>query len=286
MADDHASSSTSRLARHRKSLFATAPAVRTFSIGNMRGLLSLMRREYLREMRWFGLAVIGPAIQSALFAAVFSLAAQDVGNVDGIDFLTFLTSGLVIAAVMQRGFETTGYSIMFDKLESDGLQDILGAPLNAWEILTAYIVNAVTVSVAIGLGIWLVLSLFGLGFPVNPLSALFYLSLAAALFAAIGLVAAIFSKKWDSLSGKETFLMLPTIFLSGTFFPITAVPEGIWRMIFQLNPIYYAVDGFRWAVTGRAETDLGIGLLIVGGTFAVFMTVAAALFMTGRNIKP
>ena len=285
MAEEQATTAE-RLARRPGSLFQTAPRTRRFSFGNVLGLLNLIRREYLREMRWFGIAVAGPMIQSALFAMVFSLAARDIGLIDGVDFITFLTSGLVIAAVMQRAFETTGYSIMFDKLESDGLQDILGAPLNAAEILTAYIANAVAVSVVIGLGIWVVLSIFGLGWPVYPMAALFYLCLAAALFAAIGLVAAVFSKKWDSLSGKETFLMLPTIFLSGTFFPITAVPEGFWRALFQWNPIYYVVDGFRWSVTGRAETDLALGLAIILGVFALFLAAAAALFVTGRNIKP
>lgn len=269
-----------------KSLLLVEPRTRHFSFGNVLGLMSLIRREYLRELRWFGLAVAGPMIQAALFAAVFSLAAKDIGAVDGVDFILFLTSGLVIAAVMQRGFETTGYSIMFDKLECDGLQDVMGAPLNAFEILTAYILNAMLVSVLIGLGIWVILSLFGLGWPTHALAALLYLCLAAALFSVIGLVAAVFSKKWDSLSGKETFLMLPTIFLSGTFFPITAVPEGFWRTLFQWNPIYYIVDGFRWAVTGRAEADLGLGLVIILAVFGFFLGLATTLFVTGRSIKP
>lgn len=285
MADDQAPAAEQHAPRPG-SLFRTTPQTRSFSLGNVLGLMSLIRREYLREVRWFGIAIAGPMIQSALFAAVFSLAARDMGSIDGVSFILFLTSGLVIAAVMQRAFETTGYSIMFDKLESDGLQDILGAPLNALEILTAYIINAIGVSVVVGLGIWIVLTIFGLGWPANPLASLFYLCLAAALFAVVGLVAAVFSKKWDSLSGKETFLMLPTIFLSGTFFPITAVPEGAWRTLFQWNPIYYVVDGFRWSVTGRAETDLTFGLIVVVSVFAVFLTIAAALFITGRNIKP
>jgi len=231
--------------------------------------------------------MIGPAIQAALFAMVFSLAAGERGlAVDGLDFLEFLAAGLVISAVMQRALETTGYSIMFDKLESGGLQDILGAPLSPMEVLSAYLVAAIGVSVSIGLIIWLVMALFGLGLPVHPFAAVYFLCMAGAVFSMLGLIGAIFSRKWDSFSGKETFLILPVIFLSGTFFPRSAVPDGVWQWLFQFNPIYYLVDGFRWSATGRLETDPWLSAGVVGGMFVIVFTVAARLIATGYKLKP
>lgn len=262
------------------------PKPRLFPFGNPVGLIGLIRREAMREIRWFGLAVIGPAVQAVLFASVFVLAAGDRIAVDGISFIEFLAAGLVISATMQRALEATGYSIMFDKLESDGMQDVLGAPLSPLEIIVAYLVTAIVVSVTIGAGIALALIPFGLGLPVHPVWAFFYLCLAAGIFSMVGLIGAVFSPKWDSFAGKETFITLPVVFLSGTFFPITAVPEGIWRTVFQANPIYYLVDGFRWAMTGRAEVDPISGLLVGGGLFLVVYTIASVLLATGYKIKP
>lgn len=263
-----------------------APRPRFFRFGNPVGMLGLIRREAMREIRWFGLAVVGPAVQAVLFAAVFVLAAGDRITVEGIGFIEFLAAGLVISATMQRALETTGYSIMFDKLESDGMQDVLGAPLSPLEILIAYLVTAIVMSVAIGTAIGLALMPFGFGLPEHPLWAFFYLGLASAIFSMAGLIGAIFSPKWDSFAGKETFVTLPVVFLSGTFFPITAVPEGFWRTVFQVNPIYYLVDGFRWAATGRAEVDPMSGLLVGGSLFLVLYTIASVLLATGYRIKP
>ena len=269
------------------SIFGAIPRPRHFGRFNWVGLLGLMRREAIRELRWFGMALVGPAIQAALFATVFSLAAGEQGMaVDGWNFLEFLGAGLVISAVMQRALETTGYSIMFDKLESGGLQDILGAPLTPMEILTAYLATAIAVSVSIGLFIWLVMSLFGLRLPVHPLAAVYFLCIAGGIFSMLGLIGAVFSKKWDSFSGKETFVVLPLIFLSGTFFPLSAVPEGPWRSVFQINPIYYLVDGFRWSATGRLESDPWLSAAVTAGLFLVLYSIAARLLATGYKLKP
>lgn len=264
----------------------TPPRPRRFPGWNPVGTFNLMRREAIREMRWFGMAVVGPAIQAALFASVFTLAAGRDLAVDGIDFMAFLGAGLVLSAVMQRAFETTGHSIMFDKLEADGLQDILGAPLSPMEILAGYLATAVCTSVAVGLAIWAVMALFGLGLPVHPAAALFFMISAGAIFSLLGLITAIFSKKWDGFAGKETFALLPVIFLSGTFFPLSAVPDGTWRAVFQANPIYYLVDGFRWAATGRLESDPLIGAAVALALFAGAFAWAARLLTEGSRIKP
>ncbi len=273
--------------RARTTAFADAgpPRPRLFRLANVIGLISLIRREALREIRWFGMVIVGPAIQAVLFASVFTLAAGDALTVDGLDFIQFLAAGLVASAAMQRAFETTGYSIMFDKLESGGLQDILGSPLSPLEILVSYLVTAVTAAVAVGAMIGVVMMPFGFDLPDNPVAAFLFLCLAAGIFSMAGLVNGIFSPKWDSFAGKETFLTLPIIFLSGTFFPISAVPEGAWRAVFQANPIYYLVDGFRWAATGRSETDPLIGAGIGLAVFAVLLAIAVRLLSTGYKLK-
>jgi ABC-2 type transport system permease protein len=267
-------------------LKAGAPTVRRFGRINIIGLISLIRREFVRQGKWLGMAVLGPAIQSVLFASVFALAAGGTIRIDGIDFLAFLGAGLVMSAVMQRAMETTGFSIMFDKLEADGLQDLLSAPMSPMEILAGYLATAVGMGLLVGAAIWIVMALFGLGLPVHPLAALGFLIAAAAIFSLAGLVMAVFSAKWDGFAGKETFAVLPLIFLSGTFFPLSAVPEGAWQTAFQANPIYYLVDGFRWAATGRIESDPLTGGAVALGLFAVLFAICARLLATGYRLKP
>lgn len=280
--------SASRGMKSKGRLFdAAPPRPRLFSTVNPIGFYSLVRREVLRELRWFGMVIVGPAVQAVLFASVLTLAAADrLVLPSGLDFLAFLATGLILSSVMQRAVETTGYSIMFDKLESDGLQDILGAPLSSLEILTAYLVTSVLTSLSIGIAIWLAMVLFGLGLPVNPLGTLFFATIAAAIFSAIGLIAAIFSRKWDSFSGFETFLILPAVFLSGTFFPLSAVPEGAWQTVFQLNPIFYLINGFRWGVLGVSDADPWVCAGVALAALSILLVAASRLLASGYKLKP
>jgi len=62
--------------------------------------------------------------------------------------------------------------------------------------------------------------------------------------------------------------------------------HGVWQWLFQFNPIYYLVDGFRWSATGRLETDPWLSAGVVGGMFVIVFTVAARLIATGYKLKP
>ena len=104
--------------------------------------------------------------------------------------------------------------------------------------------------------------------------------------AMVGLIAAIFSRKWDSFSGFETFLILPAVFLSGTFFPLSAVPEGAWQTAFQLNPIFYLVDGFRWGVLGASDASPLVSAGVAVVALLVLLAVASRLLATGYKLKP
>lgn len=266
---------------------AGPPEPRKFGRVHWLGIASLVRREMHRELRFFGIAVLGPALQAALFATVFALAAGESLNraAGSMPYLEFLAPGLVLSALMTRAFESTAYTLMFDKLEA-AIEDLLGAPMTAAETLAGLVLAAGIVSIAVAFTVWLVMLLFGGGLPAHPGALLLFALSSAVLFSSTGLIASILSEKWDTLSGKETFILIPIIFLSGTFFPIAAVPEGIWRTILGANPIYWIVDGFRWAMTGQAETNPPAAICIAVGLAALAAVGAQRLLHSGYKLKP
>ncbi len=262
------------------------PTVRRFGAVNWLGIRSLIRREMHREIRFFGIAVFGPALQAALFASVFALAAGDrVVSANDLPFMEFLVPGLIFSALMLRAFESTAHSIMYDKLEAD-IGDILMAPMMPGELLTGMVTGAVAVALSVALSVWIVMMPFAAVIPAHPIAALTYLFLAALFFAGLGVIASILSEKWDTLSGKETFLLIPIIFLSGTFFPISAVPEGPWQDVLSHNPIFWMVDGFRWSMSGVTETDPSGGIMIAFSLTAGTLLAARQLIKSGYKLKP
>ena len=88
-----------------------------------------------------------------------------------------------------------------------------------------------------------------------------------------------------ALSLLESFLILPLGFLSGTFFTLAALPEPA-RLLIAFNPVFYAVDGFRYGLTGYGESGLVQGMVLLLALDLALGLVAWRLFAAGYKIKP
>ena len=68
----------------------THPVARKFRGINGLGVLTVFKREFKREWRFFGVTMIGPALQTALFAIVFTLAAAgNINEMGGLPYVLF-----------------------------------------------------------------------------------------------------------------------------------------------------------------------------------------------------
>lgn len=270
---------TGRPAAHKVTL-----AVRRIVGINTLGVATLIWRQVIAEFLVFKLVLLGPALQAMLFALVISLAVGTrIAEVGGLPFLEFLAPGLVIAAAVQRSFESTAFSMVHEKLEGT-IGDVFGAPLTAGEILTGYTVGATITGFCIGLPVWLVLLPFGAGLPLHGLAMLYFVLVGCIILAFFGLIAGMQSHRWDSLSAKETFVLTPLLFLSGSFFTIDALGEP-FRSMMMANPVFHLVNGFRYAMTGYADAPVWISATVVGILAAVLCLVALRLVAIGYKVK-
>lgn len=266
----------------------TAPkitlAARRISGLNTLSVATLIWRQVVAEFLAFKLVLLGPALQALLFALVISLAVGSrIAEVGGLPFLDFLAPGLVIAAAVQRSFESTAFSMVHEKLEGT-IADVFGAPLNAGEILTGYTVGAMVTGICIGLPVWLVLLPFGAGLPVHVAVMVYFLLTGCVILALFGLIAGMQSHRWDSLSAKETFVLAPLLFLSGSFFTIDALDEP-FRTMMMANPVFHLVNGFRYAMTGYADAPVWVSVTVVGGLAVILCVVALRLVAIGYKVK-
>ena len=260
-------------------------APRRYGWFNGLGVRTFIGRELAREWRFFRYTVFGPALQAALFAAVFLLAAGErLVPFNGIGFMEFLIPGMMISASMQKGFESAAFSLMDDKL-SGALGDFMSAPFSAFEWLISYSVANFVVAGLTALTVWGALSLFGTVLvPVDPLLLLAFFAGGCLAFTAFGVLSSIISDKWDSLSAKEVFILAPLLLLSGSFFPLNAVPAD-WQLLLIFNPIFYLIDGFRFAMTGYQDAPVELSLLITWGMAALLWLIAYGCLASGYRIK-
>jgi ABC-2 type transport system permease protein len=261
------------------------PAPRRFAAANWRGLRSLVWRGVWRylKMAWHTLG--GPCISSLLLLAVFVLAAGGSGQIaPGLALAEFLVPGIVVFQLAHAAFENAAFPVLDDKLEGM-ISDILAAPLSPLEILAGYVLPAVVSGLATGTAI------LGLGWLFADLrlhdpGALVGFALAAALlFALLGAFVGLWADRWEHYAMAETFLILPLGFLSGTFFTLASLPEAA-RPLIAINPLFHAVGGVRYALTGYAETALLPGALLLGGLILCLWLVLWRLFFLGYKLKP
>ena len=110
------------------------------------------------------------------------------------------------------------------------------------------------------------------GFEVaHPLLALAVVTLAAVAFAAGGVASAIWAETFEQVNFFPTFFILPLTFLGGVFFSVRMLPPGL-AAVARANPIFYLVDGLRYAMLGAGDASpwagAGLAWLLAAGALA------------------
>ncbi|HEY7688798.1 MAG TPA: ABC transporter permease [Dongiaceae bacterium] len=264
---------------------SSARAPRRFGRVNWVGLLTFARRDIHRAIKNFRYTLTGPLVSNLLFLAVFYLALGGREQWFGtIEFGQFLVAGLVITAIGERAFSTASESILYDKMEGI-IWDSLMAPLTALERTIGYIVGAAGTGLIVGTTVLLALLPFvGLASP-RPLLFFFFGIGGAILMALIGIIAGLWSERWDHQSAVSNFILLPLAFMSGGYYSTSELPAAAQHLI-QFNPVFYVVDGFRAGMTGYHEGVLERGAVVVVVLAIVLFAVAYGMIRSGYKVKP
>src|SRR3954462_15259644 len=107
-----------------------------------RGLLSLSGREAHRVLKLWTQTVVAPILAQLLFILVFGLSlGARIRHIDGVPYQTFIVPGLITMAMIQATYANNSASVFqarFDRY----LNDVLAAPMRAWEVNLALSVRA------------------------------------------------------------------------------------------------------------------------------------------------
>ena len=245
---------------------------------------TLIKKEVFRFLKVGIQTIIGPAISSLLFLAVFSLAlGRSVNSINGIDLAYFIAPGLIMMTMLQNSFANSASSIGQSKFQGN-IVDVLMAPLNNIELALGYIIGSVCrgiicgIVTSLGVLIFIPLEIYSLTHLI------FFTFMGCIMMGSLGTIVGIWADKWDQQQGITNFIVLPLTFLSGTFYSIKRLPE-FWQKVSSLNPFFYNIDGFRYAFTGVSDSSLihGSIFLILINSFLIFFCYL--MFSKGYKIK-
>ena len=259
--------------------------VRRFGRVNWLGTWTLIRREISRFMNVWSQTVMAPLINAGLFLMIFTIAiGSQRGDVMGVDFMTFLTPGILTMTVIQNAFANTSSSLASAKVQGN-IVDTLMPPLSAGELVIGYIGGAVArgalvaVVIAIGAAVFLGVGVQSLFWVVT------FVFLGSVLMGGLGMIAGIYANKFDQLSAISNFLVTPLAFLSGTFYSIEALPP-LMQTLSHANPFFYIIDGVRYGMIGVSDSSPWIGLAVVTAACVVVVAICLRWMHTGYRLKP
>ena len=164
---------------------------------------TLYSKEVKRFIKVASQTIIGPAISSLLFLAVFSLAlGRSIGFIEGISFSEFIAPGLIMMTILQNSFSNSASSIGQAKFQGN-IIDILMAPLNNFELTLGYVAGSVTRGIICGIVAYICIIFF---VPLNIYSyfaLLYFMIMGSLMMACLGTMVGIWAEKWDQQQVKQ-----------------------------------------------------------------------------------
>jgi lipopolysaccharide transport system permease protein len=209
-------------------------------------------------------AIFQPAMTMAIFTVVFGNFAKIPS--DGLPYAVFAYTALLpwtyfSTALSRSGTGLVSNANLITKVYFPRLIVPLASVIApAVDFLFAFLL-------LLGLMAW-----FGIvptwGILVLPL--FFLLAMITAL--AIGLWLAPLNARYRDVGHTIPFLTQFWMFASPVVYPVSLIPES-WRLLYSLNPMVGVIEGFRWALLGKGDTDFSpmlvsvavVLVLLVGG---------------------
>ena len=248
----------------------------------MSGFRTLLGKEVLRFWKVSFQTVAAPVLSALLYLWVFGQALT--GRVEvfpGVSYIEFLIPGLAMMAMLQNAFANSSSSLIQSKVTGN-IVFILLPPMAAGEIFAAYLIASMVRGLTVGIGVFAA-TLWLIPLPVPNVPWLIGFAVAGCgMLGTMGIIAGIWSEKFDQLAAFQNFLVMPLTFLAGVFYSMHTLPP-FWQAVSRLNPFFYAIDGFRYAFFGQSDVPPWESLAIATAAFAALSCFT--LFLLARGYK-
>lgn len=203
---------------------------------------------------------------------------------EGLSYLTWLAPGLLAAAAMQTGAGDSAYPVMAGIRWIKSYDAALATPIEVRHIVGGH-VAWVTVRVALVSVIYaFVMVLFGATSVTQAI-----LSVGPAVLTGLAFVGPVIAytanlKKETGLASLFRFGIVPLFLFSGTFFPISQLPDWMEPIAFA-TPLWHGVELTRAAALGiesALPTIVHVGVLV---SFAAVFSLLSVRILDGRLVK-
>lgn len=251
---------------------------------NWPGVGAIYRFEMARMKRTVLQSVVAPVITTSLYFVVFGSAiGSRIESVDGVSYGAFIVPGLVMLSLLTQSISNAAFGIYFPKFTGT-IYELLSAPVSTMEIVMAYVGAAATKSLVLGTIIMITASFFVELRIAHPFMMVLFLVLTAFSFSLFGFIIGIWADNFEKLQMIPLLVVTPLVFLGGTFYSISMLPEA-WQTVSLFNPVLYLVSGFRWSFYGIADVNVMVSLAMIFLFLTICLTAVWWIFRSGYQLR-
>jgi ABC-2 type transport system permease protein len=255
-------------------------------LGGLLGVLfqTLLSREVRRFMRVWTQTLLTPLLTSALYILVFGYGlGSRIRETAGVPYLEFILPGLVLMSIITAAYGNTSTSL-FDAKRDRYIDDVLISPMTPLQMALAYVLGGVARGLLVGAGTFaLAIPLAGLP-AKHPLLLLVTALAESVIFASLGVVAGVLATRIDHIFFLTNIVIQPLVFVGGVFYSVKMLPDPL-RVATYFNPIFYAIDAFRFASLGVSDVPPfpALAALIIFAIVAFLGTTG--MLRRGHNLR-
>jgi ABC-2 type transport system permease protein len=245
---------------------------------------TLLSREVRRFVRVWTQTLLAPLLTSALYILVFGYGlGSRIREAAGVPYLEFILPGLVLMSVITAAYGNTSTSL-FDAKRERYIDDVLISPMTSLQMALAYVLGGTLRGLLVGAGTFaLAMPLAGLP-AKHPLLLMVTALAASVIFASLGVVAGVLATRIDHIFFLTNIVIQPLAFLGGVFYSVEMLPDPL-RVATYFNPIFYAIDVFRFAALGVSDVPVypALAALIIFAVIAFSGTTQ--MLRRGHNLR-
>jgi ABC-2 type transport system permease protein len=227
-----------------------------------------------RQLVGFVLAAVNQAVTGQPPAVEPAFEAIQTND---LSFISYLVPSILGMSIMQVGI-FAAIPLVADRQKLI-LKRLQATPLRRWQLVGSNVLMRVLIAIVQTVIIVSVGSVFydvqisGSWLLIGAL-----ILLGSLAFIALGYVIASFASTEDSANGMTSAVQFPLMFLSGTFFPIDAMPEPL-KLVARALPLTYLGDGLRQVmVEGTPFAPLWVCFAFLAVWLVVCFGIAARFF--------
>jgi len=249
----------------------------------LRGSVAIWRRDMLVLRRSILSELVAVVAYPLTIYLAFGIGMKGyIGLVDGVPYGVFIAPGLITMTAVNAAYSESVWSLWFHRRVQFTIESYRVTPVSVTEIVVGKILSGFTHGLVKGVAVALVIfaiTPFRLD-PANVAAYLAFLLPGSAFFSCAGVISGTLMDKPETIGRVEAVLIMPLIFMSGLFFPLSSYPEGVAAIVRHL-PTTALFEGARGTmVSGTFSPGFAANVWLTA--IAIF---AAAVLIFRRKLS-